>query len=107
MTGGSPKHGSIVSCNNDQPTMKPERLQKIDQVFQSALDLAPQRRPRFLDEACAADPDLRREVESLLDAHEQAGDFIEDSALRDQPVDNERWKNAGQTRTQRWRGDQC
>jgi eukaryotic-like serine/threonine-protein kinase len=60
--------------------MEPERLQKIDQVFQSALDLAPQRRPRFLDEACASDPDLRREVESLLDAHEQAGDFIEDSA---------------------------
>jgi len=60
--------------------MKPERLQKIDQVFQSALDLAPERRLRFLDQACAAEPDLRREVESLLDAHERAGDFIEDSA---------------------------
>ena len=60
--------------------MKPELLQKIDQVFQSALDLAPGRRAIFLDEACAGDSELRREVESLLKAHEDAGDFIEDSA---------------------------
>src|SRR2546425_7409272 len=60
--------------------MKPEPLQKIDQVFQSALDLAPSRRAIFLDEACAGDSELRREVESLLKAHEDAGDFIEDSA---------------------------
>src|SRR5437016_2724555 len=60
--------------------MKPELLQKIDQVFQSALDLAPDRRAIFLDEACAGDSELRREVESLLKAHEDAGDFIEDSA---------------------------
>src|SRR5438105_3632480 len=60
--------------------MKPELLQKIDQVFQSALDLAPDRRAIFLDEACAGDSELRREVESLLKAHEDAGDFIEGSA---------------------------
>jgi len=60
--------------------MKPERLQKIDQVFESALEIAPENRARFLDEACAGDPELRREVESLLNAHEKAGDFIEDSA---------------------------
>src|SRR5437588_4610223 len=60
--------------------MKPERLQKIDQVFQSALDLAPGRRAIFIDGACAGDSELRREVESLLKAHQDAGDFIEDSA---------------------------
>ena len=60
--------------------MKPELLQKIDQVFQSALDLAPDRRAIFLDGACAGDSELRREVESLLKAHQDAGDFIEDSA---------------------------
>src|SRR5437660_4080064 len=60
--------------------MKPERLQKIDQVFQSALDLAPGRRAIFIDDACAGDSELRREVESLLKAHQDAGDFIEDSA---------------------------
>jgi len=31
----------------------------------------------FLDQACAGDDELRREVESLLRAHEQAGSFIE------------------------------
>jgi eukaryotic-like serine/threonine-protein kinase len=60
--------------------MNPERLEKIDEVFQSALDVAPERRGAFLDGACAGDPDLRREVESLLAAHEQAGDFIDGSA---------------------------
>src|SRR5438552_229858 len=60
--------------------MKPEPLQKIDQVFQSALDLPPGRRAIFLDDACAGDTELRREVESLLKAHQDAGDFIEDSA---------------------------
>jgi len=60
--------------------MKPERVQEIDRVFESALELAPEDRARFLDETCADDPDLRAEVASLLSAHEQAGDFIEDSA---------------------------
>src|SRR5437870_13625324 len=59
--------------------MKPEPLQKIDQVFQSALDLPPGRRAIFLDDACAGNSELRREVESLLKAHQDAGDFIEGS----------------------------
>jgi len=60
--------------------MQPERLEKIDQLFQSALDLAPEQRPGFLDQGCASDQELRHEVESLLAAHAQAGNFIEDSA---------------------------
>ena len=60
--------------------MKPERLEQIDQIFQSALDLAPEERGFFLREACAGDSELRAEIDSLLSAHEQAGDFIEDSA---------------------------
>src|SRR5260370_24557808 len=60
--------------------MKPERLEQIDQVFQSALDFAPEQRSVFLNEACASDPELRAEGESLLSAHQLAGDFIEDSA---------------------------
>ena len=60
--------------------MDPERLEQIDQIFQSALDLAPEARSVFLKEACAGDSELRAEVESLVSAHEQAADFIEDSA---------------------------
>ena len=60
--------------------MKPERLEQIDRIFQSVLDLAPERRADFLDAQCGSDVDLRAEVQSLLDAHQDAGDFIEDSA---------------------------
>ncbi len=60
--------------------MTPERLKQIEQVFQSALDLAPGERDVFLNEACMGDPELRAEVESLLSAHQDAGEFIEGSA---------------------------
>ena len=60
--------------------MKPDRLEQVESIFQSVLDLAPDRRRTFLDEACANNGELRAEVESLLAAHDRAGDFIEDSA---------------------------
>lgn len=65
--------------------MKSERNQQIDQVFQAALARDVAARSRFLDEACATDPGLRREVESLLAADEQASDFIESPALEIAP----------------------
>src|SRR5262245_15643101 len=61
--------------------MTPERWQQIDKLFEQALEKDPDRRGSFLDEACAADEELRREVESLLAAHGQAG-----SALSSPPL---------------------
>jgi hypothetical protein len=55
----------------------PGRWDRIKRIFESAMDLAPTHRDQFLSEACAGDDALRREVESLLAAHEEAGDFIE------------------------------
>ena len=60
--------------------MKRERLEYIDRLFQSALDLEPGGRASYLESACRGDAELRAEVESLLAAHQQAGNFIEDSA---------------------------
>jgi serine/threonine-protein kinase len=60
--------------------LSPERLQRIDGIFQSAIDLPPERRREFLDRACANDTLLRSEVESLISSHEQSGDFIAGSA---------------------------
>ena len=60
--------------------MRPERLQQIDQIFHSAIELPSGRRREFLDEACANDPELRSEIESLISYHEQSGNFIEGSA---------------------------
>jgi serine/threonine protein kinase len=49
--------------------MSDNRWQRVEEIFHRAVELAPEARPAFLDEACAADEYLRREVESLL-AHE-------------------------------------
>ncbi|MFZ0064024.1 MAG: protein kinase [Pyrinomonadaceae bacterium] len=61
--------------------MKPERNRQIDGVFQTALARNPAERAAFLDEACADDPDLRREVEALIASDKQANGFIESPAL--------------------------
>jgi eukaryotic-like serine/threonine-protein kinase len=62
--------------------MTPERFQQIDQLYQAALDQEAADRSKFISSACADDSELRREVESLLLAHEQAGSFIAEPALR-------------------------
>jgi Tol biopolymer transport system component len=58
--------------------MNPSRWQRLDQLFQSALDREGAQRAAFLDEACAGDEELRREVESLLHAHAGADGFLEE-----------------------------
>src|SRR5215470_10714084 len=60
--------------------MTPERWRKIKEVFQAALDLDPSARPLFIDNACADDPELRREVDSLILAHDQTLNIV------DQPI---------------------
>src|SRR5881227_1739885 len=57
--------------------MTPERWQQLKQIFQSALERNPAERSAFLSEACADDPALRSQVESLISSHDQAGDSIE------------------------------
>jgi len=54
--------------------MTPERWQQIRAVFEQAEGLDEAERRPFLDRRCAADTELRREVESLLQAASQASD---------------------------------
>jgi len=56
--------------------MNPDRWRQIGQLYHTALELDPATRVAFLDETCGDDYELRREVESLLHAHEQADGFI-------------------------------
>ena len=49
------------------------------ELFDEVLDRPESERRAFLDEACADQPELRREVESLLAAHGRAGGLLEDS----------------------------
>lgn len=61
--------------------MTPERYQQIGQICYAALQLDASQRMAFLDQACAADAELRSEVESLLANQEQAESFIETRAF--------------------------
>jgi eukaryotic-like serine/threonine-protein kinase len=53
--------------------MQAERWKQIEDIFQSALDCAPEKRAALLDSACGGDVKLRAEVESLLRSHENSG----------------------------------
>jgi len=72
--------------------MTPERWQQLKQIFQSVLERKPAERSAFLNEACAGDPALRNEVESLIASHDQAGDSIEAMAAEaaTEMLENER-----------------
>ena len=55
----------------------PERHARVGELLVDALERPADERSRFLGEACCGDELLRHEVESLIDAHEAAGDFLE------------------------------
>lgn len=61
--------------------MEPERWQQIDRVLAAALETQEGQRSAFLDTACGDDQSLRQEVESLLTAHEEAENLMEDPAV--------------------------
>jgi serine/threonine protein kinase len=47
------------------------------EIFKGAVKLPPDRRQEYLDQACGANPELRREVESLLREHDASDSFLE------------------------------
>jgi eukaryotic-like serine/threonine-protein kinase len=61
--------------------MDPERWKQIDQLLEAALDQPHSQRAAFLNQACAGDEALRKEVEALLSSDEQASSFIEAPAF--------------------------
>jgi eukaryotic-like serine/threonine-protein kinase len=61
--------------------MERGRWQQIEELYHSAATLRPEEQAAFLDRACRDDPELRRELESLLAHDKQAEDFIESPAL--------------------------
>ena len=52
--------------------MTPERWQQVREVLHGALELAPEQRPAFLEQACSTDQSLRQDVESLLASSDAA-----------------------------------
>lgn len=58
------------------------RSEKIALLFEEAVEIAtPTERAAFLANACAGDPELYREIATLLRAHESAGSFLGGTSL--------------------------
>ena len=68
----------MTSEQGGQPS---ERWERIKQIFASALERDSSTRVAFLDGACAGDVEMRREVESLLAAHQASDSFLEHAAV--------------------------
>ena len=56
--------------------MTPERWQQVKDVFEAALACAPEARAKWLRVACGEDLELHDEIVSLLESHEEAGNFM-------------------------------
>ncbi len=60
--------------------MTPELWQRVKEVFDQALEIAPDERSSFLIKVCGTDATLKTEVESLLDTYKEDDDFLETPA---------------------------
>jgi serine/threonine protein kinase/Tol biopolymer transport system component len=56
--------------------VKLDRWQKIEEIFAAALEQPEEKHAAFLKQACGEDEELRREVESMLEARRAAGSFL-------------------------------
>ena len=55
--------------------------QSAEELFGEALELPPEQRSAFLEQACRDTPQLRSVVEGLLEKHQRAGSFLLDPAF--------------------------
>src|SRR5213594_1417073 len=55
--------------------------EQVQQVFDAALQRPPEKRKEFLEQECGSNQELRREVESLLAAHDESGSFMAKPAV--------------------------
>src|SRR5262245_25002187 len=60
--------------------MPSDRWHRLEQLYHSARERAPGERAAFLDDACAVDTTLRRDLESML--AQEGGSFLEAPALK-------------------------
>ena len=63
-----------------------ERWERVKELFEAARERDEPERAPFLDQACAHDPELRREVESLLSGDKNAGSFLQEPVAHVSPA---------------------
>lgn len=66
----------VASRNRCLKEMTPERWQRVKDLFEAAVWRSPPARSEFLTNACSDDEVVRREVESLLRAHDLDPGFM-------------------------------
>src|SRR5215475_13854839 len=76
---------ALPGAEPERDLMKTGRWKKAFDLFQTAVERAPEERAAFLDESCHGDEEMRREVESLLISHQRAENFIEVPAFEAAP----------------------
>ena len=59
--------------------MQADRWKKVQELYEAAIALSPEKRAEFLEQKCPADAELRGEVQSLLG--QQADSFLESGPL--------------------------
>ncbi len=59
----------------------PEEWARLRRILEVAIPLGPDQRQAVLDQRCGDDLSLRSQLESLIDAHDAAGTFIDQPAL--------------------------
>src|SRR5678816_1237689 len=64
--------------------MRPDIWRHAEELFHAALEQSPKERTAFLDNACGQNTELRRHVELLVSAEENAGSFLDKTAVVDQ-----------------------
>jgi len=56
--------------------MDVERWRRVEDIYHEVVSGPDESREAALNRCCAGDPELRQEVESLLSARDDAGDFL-------------------------------
>ncbi|RMH15278.1 MAG: hypothetical protein D6696_21155 [Acidobacteria bacterium] len=69
---------SEAPSGTDGAAMRPERWQRIKEIFDRAAGLSGDERSAYLDRACAGDGELRAEVESLLVSDETTESVLDE-----------------------------
>ena len=58
------------------PQLSREELGELESIFDDVVHVPPLARAAILADRCAGRPELRAEVEALLDSHDRLGDFL-------------------------------